>query len=262
MYDEWHQCSPWPGFRGPSGALEQTSLMIYQYISEFTQGTTLEGQQYPPTLDIFETEVATVLQQVEEYTRSGQAMFVDYEKEHDLIHVLADIRSELAMISSILGEQKDIVDELTTELLAGNWADAGRTTTKDASSPHFQGSMGVKEASSRDFNRSSSETLVQLQKRVTKIDDDAERIEKIVADKLNLKRAYATIQDTHHSLLLSTAVIGFTVITIVFAPLAFVTALFALNIEGFQGLRTDNATNAPYKSGKMAAIFGEWLMPS
>jgi hypothetical protein len=68
---------------------------------------------------------------------------------------------------------------------------------------------------------------------VRKIDGDAERIEKANQELLNLKHTHSSIKDAHSSLILSTAVIGFTVVTIVFAPLAFLTALFTLKIEGF-----------------------------
>ena len=88
-----------------------------------------------------------------------------------------------------------------------------------------------------------------------KIDADAERVEKAVQDKLDLKRTDASIKDAHSSLLLSTAVIGFTIITIIFAPLAFLTALFALNIDGFDRLQLQGQESV-YSSGEMAAIFG------
>jgi hypothetical protein len=80
---------------------------------------------------------------------------------------------------------------------------------------------------------SARNRILKYISRINKIDKDAERTQNIVQDKLNLKRAYASIKDSHSSLLLSTAVIGFTVVTIIFAPLAFLTALFALKIEGF-----------------------------
>ncbi|KAJ2998781.1 hypothetical protein NUW58_g223 [Xylaria curta] len=73
----------------------------------------------------------------------------------------------------------------------------------------------------------SKNMIKKYQKRVKKIDEDAERVEKQIQDQLNLKRTYASIQDARASLILGTAVAGFTIITIIFAPLAFVTALFA-----------------------------------
>ena len=70
-----------------------------------------------------------------------------------------------------------------------------------------------------------------------------------------LKRTYASIKDAHSSLPLSTAVIGFTVITIVFAPLAFLAALFALKIDGFEKLQL-NGKDGLYNNACMSGIFG------
>jgi hypothetical protein len=57
---------------------------------------------------------------------------------------------------------------------------------------------------------------------------------------LNLNRTYADIQDSHVSaidshvsVLPSAAAIGFAFVTVVLAPLAFFTALFTLNLQGF-----------------------------
>jgi hypothetical protein len=71
----------------------------------------------------------------------------------------------------------------------------------------------------------------------------------------NLKRTHSSIKDVHSNLILSTAVKGFTVITIVFAPLAFLTALFALEIEEFGRLQIVGGGEV-YDSGKLGGIFG------
>lgn len=128
--------------------------------------------------------------------------------------------------------------------------------------------------------------LQEYQARTSKLRLDVERIEKTVLDNLELKKTYASVKDAHTSVVMGAAVVGFTVITIIFAPLAFITAFFALNIDGFDRLRvkppnttnvtnatnstnatsTPNATNAsdaatnadlPFKGGTMAGIFGK-----
>ena len=97
----------------------------------------------------------------------------------------------------------------------------------------------------------------KYKRRVKKIDGDADRIEKAIQDMLNLKRTRSSIKDAHSSLILSTAVIGFTVVTIVFAPLAFLTALFALKIQGFGRLQVVCEDDL-YDSSKISGIFSEW----
>lgn len=110
--------------------------------------------------------------------------------------------------------------------------------------------------------RSVEEALLRLkeyQQRVTKIREDAGRVETAVQDQLELRKTYASVKDAHNSLILSAAVIGFTVITIIFAPLAFLTALFAMKMDSFHRLRR-NATDpdGEFKSGLIAAIFSEF----
>ncbi|KAI0401747.1 hypothetical protein F4802DRAFT_600750 [Xylaria palmicola] len=84
--------------------------------------------------------------------------------------------------------------------------------------------------------------ISRYQARVRKIDSDAERIQKTIQDQLNLKRTHASMRDAEAGLItaragliVSTAVIGFTIITVVFAPLAFVSALFALPVDTLLG---------------------------
>jgi hypothetical protein len=115
---------------------------------------------------------------------------------------------------------------------------------------------------------------VLYQRRVKKPENDAVRVEKAVQDNLDLKRTYASIQnaesslqnakfsreDAHNSPILSTAIIGFTVITITFAPMAFLTALFALKIQDFEKLYISRSEGV-YSSGKLTGIFSTFRCP-
>ena len=75
--------------------------------------------------------------------------------------------------------------------------------------------------------------LEAYRQRLDKIDRDAGRAEKDIQDRLNLVRAHASIQTSRNSLALGTAVIGFTIVTVIFAPLGFVNGLFGLPIDRF-----------------------------
>jgi hypothetical protein len=111
--------------------------------------------------------------------------------------------------------------------------------------------------------------LDTYRKRVVKIDKDAEHIDKIIQDELNLKRTFASMQDARtgmqdawNSLLLGWAVIGFTIITVLFAPIAFMTSLFALPIDSFlkHQVTSTDATGSPaavYSSSYIAWTFCE-----
>jgi hypothetical protein len=211
----------------------QWGLIIASHIESFGKESHVGGHRFLPALDIFENEVVAALSDVDKYIDETKPSSVDYKKERNFLHVLSDIRSELVMVLYVLEQQKKVLKDLIDE--------------KNIDEDLYPDWARVRRAES---------SLAQYEGRIKKIDGDTERIEKAVNDMLNLKRTYASIKDTHSSLLLSTAVIGFTVITIVFAPLAFLTALFALKIDGFEKLHVNGSDpDSAYKSSYMGGIF-------
>ncbi|CAN9171483.1 unnamed protein product [Alternaria alternata] len=226
----------------PRPANIQLGFIIIRFIDQFGKSSNAyeDRVKYPPPLDLFETRVVQILSEVRLYierptgeksTSSG----LEYRRERYFIHVISDVRSELAMIQHVLEEQKHILTQFLKDCVPASekqhlpdWA-------------RIEASQG---------------TIQQYMRRVMKIDGDAERIEKSIQDMLNLKRTHASIKDAHSSLILSTAVIGFTVITIVFTPLAFLTALFALKIDGFEKLQI-SGSDGIFHSGKIGGIFGK-----
>jgi hypothetical protein len=242
-----------------------------------------DGTKVPSALDLFESFVVSVLSQVKEYIKTENRNMIDYDKEAEFHHKLSDCRSELAMIQHFLLQQEDILQSLLED------NDYNQTPTRSKSR---KSSKDPADKSNHkpplDWTpaKKAQAMLKRQQRRVQKIDGDAERIEKNVQDLLNLKRTYASVQDSHASVLLSVAAIGFAVVTIIFAPLGFLAALFALNFQGFDQLRVKNsdgsearvlsgATNnqdiivnvaadesPAYHSGKMAGIFSECSLPS
>ena len=85
-----------------------------------------------------------------------------------------------------------------------------------------------------------------------KIDKDAERVEKWITAQLDLKVNHAALKESHNSTILSTAVIGFTVITTIFTPISFISSLFALPIHQFLN-KQSNVTSA---TGDPVAAYG------
>lgn len=239
----------------------------------------------PPILDLFEGRVVSVLSEVKEYMQSAKRNILDFDTEVRFHHDLSDCRSELAMVQYFLAQQ----DEILSALLKEHNQVKDTTPTKQqeiGSGTSNAGTPAEDEdtADAKPYQPSQADwapveeayiMLKRYQERVRKIDGDAERIEKTVQDLLNLKRTYASVQDSHASVLLSAAAIGFAVVTIVFAPLAFLTALFALNLQGFDKLRVKqtsevapdgassdsggeaaSAQDQVFDSGKIAGIFG------
>ncbi|KAI0430614.1 hypothetical protein F5Y09DRAFT_226174 [Xylaria sp. FL1042] len=223
--DDWNIC---PGI--------QTGLMIATHISKF--GNPQMYGKFLSPLDIFEASAAHVLEDVDKYMDPSISSQPDIKKEQDFMFRISDIREELAMIQEVLGQQLEILQNYIDDF-EQNDPDWQRILDSQLNG-ESEDLKELRKAAIKKWGKvkHSRSTIEKYQKRAWKIDADAERVEKRIQDQLNLKRTYASIDDARASirlgiagLVLSTAVIGFTVVTIIFAPLAFVTALFALPID-------------------------------
>ncbi len=76
--------------------------------------------------------------------------------------------------------------------------------------------------------------FAKFKRQISKLDADAERVARAVDRKLDLKATHASLKEAHTTAIMSAAVLGFTIITIIFAPLSFAVSLFALPIDQFQ----------------------------
>ncbi|KAF2825790.1 hypothetical protein CC86DRAFT_456174 [Ophiobolus disseminans] len=226
-----------------------------------------ETLKCPPALDLFESRVVFGLAEVESYMQSTNRSRIDFDKEAEFHYSISDIRSELAMIKHFLVQQQQIFGSLLEE---NNLT----RVSKKYGLPEVDDAWNTGDPPNWDSIQEAEVMLVPYLERVEKIDGDAERIGASVQDMLNLKRTYASVQDSHASVLLSTAAIGFAIVTIIFTPLAFLTALFALDMQGFDRLRVSTLTSSTpsasdnqnvnmitpsedtvYHGGKMSGIF-------
>ncbi|EON69260.1 hypothetical protein W97_08420 [Coniosporium apollinis CBS 100218] len=220
----------------------QVALLIAEQIENFGKKRDIGDVEFLPALDIFENEMVSVLSDVEKYVDTTKPSLVEFKRERKFLHRLSDVRSELVMILYVLEQQKVILEDLLND-------------TEDCD-PNCLECRWLGGTPKWDLVENARSTLRQYEERIKKIDGDAEQIEKAVQDILELKRTYSSIKDAHSSVLLSTAVIGFTVITVVFAPLTFLTALFALKINGFDKLQVNGSDpDSPYRSDYMGGIF-------
>ncbi|KAH9985875.1 hypothetical protein F4779DRAFT_611994 [Xylariaceae sp. FL0662B] len=270
----------------PSAGI-RTGLIIAWYISRFDQKQP-NGEFL--LLDFFEFGILQVLEDVQSYTDVTTASRPNLEKEHDYMFRIADIREELTMIRVVLNQQLNILNELISEFEDHNPDSLPFLDPRDpikADNPvltHDSDQKCLPEEEILDIAhewekvKSSRKLINRYQDRVDKLDNDAERIEKRIQDQLNLKRTHTNINDAQASLIaarvgliVSAAVIGFTVITVVFAPLAFVTALFALPIEtllksqvqviGGGGDADDEQGKSAYTTNYVGKWFGKLFFP-
>jgi len=178
-----------------ANVFEAAAVLLDFPVTQF--GMPQAGNKYPPPLDLFEIGVVRVLSDVGSYMARRNAP-LSITAEGDFMARISDIRNELAMVKHFLCEQRAIIEDLATR---------------------FDG---------------AASTLLKIDKhlsRIAKIDGDAERIEKTIQDMLNLKRTYASMREARLSILVGMAAAGFAVVAIVFAPLSFMTSLYALPID-------------------------------
>jgi Mg2+ and Co2+ transporter CorA len=194
----------------------QIGLMIVQCIEQFGRNS----DEFPPALQLFESDVAKILSDVSNYMGPKGASKPDIGTERSFLFRITDVQDELAMIQDILRQQQEVLKDILED------------PPKDYVPPKDREAGSDYEP--WDSVIGSMKTLDRYERLTQKISADATRIEKKIQDELNIKRTFATMEDARTSISLGIAVIGFTVITIIFAPLAFVTALFALPVDIFE----------------------------
>lgn len=218
-----------------------------------------------PLLDIFEESVSAVSIGVERYfykKPSEQEKAADDEKRY--FHDIADIRDELAMMRSVVEEQEHVWTEVKTRLLALfevpsahigealRWftvryeiepGDVVRPRlvlhTKEVDSPEMTEKelQAHKKTKAEDIIRCKetirniSLQLQRLKDRIDRIDKNAERVQNLIPQYLNLKRSYTAMKESHYTALLGGAVLGLSVVTIIFTPMSFILALLAIPNE-------------------------------
>lgn len=232
-----------------------------------------------PVLDIFEESISAASNDVEEYFKLSikeQEKAADDEKQFS--HVIADIREELSMIQSVITQQDRVWTDLREEIIA-NWLE------NDVESPADENGSMVPEQSERhsehearivDDQESASDhegpvkperterltkheakiidkmslQLQRLKERINKADRDAERVQTLIPQYLELKRSYTVMKESHYTALLGAAVFGFSIVTIIFTPLSFMMALLAVP--------NDSLLVGPVADGRKKLFVGRW----
>ncbi|KAI1118646.1 hypothetical protein F5Y14DRAFT_399275 [Nemania sp. NC0429] len=244
----------------------QTAEFLANQVTLFDHESCFGDVRVPPVLNIFEGAAVSILSEVDEYMRGQQPSGLDINKEAQFVHRISDLRSELAMIQDVLDQQRHVLTLFLNDSLAAP-DDRPSDLTEEGIAP---------------YKAKLLDTLTKIgnaRLRTEKIDRDAQRIEQVIQDKLNLKRtaasmeaANASIKEARESKMLSVIVLGFTIITLIFTPISFLTALFALDIDTFSSIKytpeppsnpntgnlmnRDSSTPSPVFSGrKMAGIF-------
>jgi hypothetical protein len=198
----------------------QMGIIIASQISEFGEEHDREdeGSKFKSALHMFETAVVSALSDVQQYLDARPGLYnitQQKKKEQEFIHHMSDIHSELDMITSVLEQQKKIMNKFLRET---------KGLQESATGDDMEGWAMVKQARAM---------LNDYTDRVQKIHRDADRVDKTIESYLNLKRTYASIEDTRNSLMVGFAATAFAFVTVIFTPLSFMTSLFALPVDQF-----------------------------
>ncbi|KFZ08726.1 hypothetical protein V502_09205 [Pseudogymnoascus sp. VKM F-4520 (FW-2644)] len=180
---------------------------------------------------------------------SKETLDEDYSIDEEIGYLVSikDILDELNILKSLIKDQKkvwhDAFSEYTTEIKSSakdqkkGWHDAFSEYTMD-----------------KDYlnSREPGEIIEMLEEMIT----DATRVERSINDLLDLKQKQANLSEAQSSrkqaeetAMQGTTLMVFTIVTIVFLPMSFLAALFALDITVFPHA-TDKLSYTP-----------EWIFP-
>jgi hypothetical protein len=204
-----------------------------------------------PVLDIFEESISVVSNDVDQYfnKKSSREQEKAAKDEKDFFHDIADIRGELSMLRSVTTQQEQVstalgarllllIDHVDSKLGLPHRQGAHTKVSLDENEADIEGMRWALEPYldlRASANRTMHETTSLLQRfedRIDKIDQEAERVQNMVPQYLELKRSYASVKESHYTAILGAAVFGLSVVTIVFTPLSFAVALLALPNDG------------------------------
>lgn len=216
-------------------------------------GSPVQGAGGSSLLTIYENALVGISKAVTDYTKIALIEDIDLDNEQDLFHQISDLREEVSMIKSVLEEQEEVWVDFMSLMQPDQRPDyhPNTTDTGDLNLDHPPRNEGE--------IRKIKKLFAKYKRRITKLEEDTKRAEQNMITNLDFKQKHATIKETHGTAMLGAAVCGFTTITVIFAPLSFVVALFALPIDKFTEGKIGNQRDGVYLtsyirnwSGKLA----------
>ncbi|KAI8960135.1 hypothetical protein F5Y11DRAFT_367643 [Daldinia sp. FL1419] len=209
-------------------------------------------------LQVYETELSAIYSKVNRYAKNVLVEDIDVDKERKFFHEISDLREELSMIKSVLAEQeevwKDFMSTAWPQQDLGQQQQGRALDGEDIGRGLSKVPAGFKDEA--EWNAVCRPRLLfnRYKRRIEKLEEDAERVERNISTQLDLKQKHAALKEAHSTAIVSAMVFGFTIITVIFAPLSFVVALFALPIDKFNEGKNENRPDGVYSSD----YIGRW----
>ncbi|KAJ5901762.1 hypothetical protein N7495_002290 [Penicillium taxi] len=169
----------------------------------------------------------------EDYYEDGSPIFVDrlldIGEETDLLSEAKDIRDELNMIRTVLDHQKHVLADFQ-EVICETYQ--GQHRSQHEVKKRFKDQQRMIDMHLKDIDR---------------MDKQAERIYHSITDLLDLKQKHANAFEARFArdqaagtTRQSKTIMVFTIVTIIFLPLSFISSIFTINMKEFDNL------NMPY----------------
>lgn len=205
-----------------------------------------------PVFGVFENSISRMSADVREYTKVEALSKNSIDSEKRFILEINDIREELSMIKSVLLEQEQVWQRFMKVRFPELWPNSPGDPF--VIPPHFNERVLT---IIKKLERPRAQ-FTTYKRQIAILEADAERVANSIHVQLDLKSKHASLKEAHLATLMSSAVIGFTIITIIFTPLAFLVSLFALSINHFQEHQSNStlANGAPFYDSKYV---GKWL---
>jgi hypothetical protein len=185
-----------------------------------------------PIFSSFEKAISNLSDDVNEYSMNPDVESLDIKKERQFLHIIDDIREELSMISTILFQQEEVWKDFVNRAWPQQWPDGPDGRFQPPEKTEVMDIADHQEIWNKI--RRPQIQFAKFKRRISKLDADAERVAKAMDRKLDLKATHASLKEAHTTAIMSAAIFGFTIITIIFTPLSFIISLFALPIDRFQ----------------------------
>lgn len=222
----------------------------------------------PRLATVFARSIARVQRSVDEYV---QVLGVsDITRERQFLRDIEDIREEVSMIQTVLIQQEGIWKEFAYRSWPKSWTNGyeGKfepnwedewNPSKDNHGYRPDVKMHQVQEKWRVIQR-PQEYFSRIRTQLNKLDHDAERVQRSVELKLELKQRHESLTEARKASLMGASVLGFTIVTIIFAPLSFMAGLFALPIDQFQTKQASTQDSQPGETGAYSTTYiGTWM---
>ncbi|KAL8908648.1 MAG: hypothetical protein Q9171_005360 [Xanthocarpia ochracea] len=178
--------------------------------------------------NIFEMSIHELSAKLREYTKPEALTKNNIDSENAFVLQIDDVREELSMIQSVLDEQEKVWRHFIQAKFPQFWS-APPEGQFVIPSNLDELTLRVVETLGRPQTQ-----FARYRRQIASMDKDAERVERHINLLLDLKSKHASLHQAQLTTLMSAAVIGFTIVTIIFTPLAFLSSLFALSTNQSQ----------------------------